>query len=57
MQNADLRPIHVLRRLVPESVGGESQRERGTPVERQLHRVIEVAVQRLQDGERIIHGA
>jgi hypothetical protein len=49
--------IHVVRRLVPEFVRGESQGERGTPVERQLHRVIQVPVQRLQDGERIIHGA
>jgi hypothetical protein len=38
-------------------VGGESQRESRSPVESQLDRMIEVAVQRLQDQERIIHGA
>jgi hypothetical protein len=31
---------------MPEFVGGESQREGGSSVERQLHRVIEVTVQR-----------
>jgi hypothetical protein len=49
--------IHVLGRLVPGCVGRKTQRERGPSVKRQLHRVIEVAVQRLQDGERIIHDA
>lgn len=49
--------IHILCCLMPEFVGGKSQREGGSSVERQLHGVIEVAVQRLQDGERIIHGA
>ena len=47
--------VHVLGRLMPGFVRGESQRERGASVEGQFDRMIEVAVQGLQDEERIIH--
>jgi hypothetical protein len=42
---------------VPKFVGGESQRECGTAIERQLDQVIEVAVQGLQDEKWITHVA
>ena len=47
--------VHVLGRLMLGFVGGESQRERGASVEGQFDRMIEMAVQGLQDEERIIH--
>ena len=49
--------IHILRRFMSGVVRRESQGKRGTPVNGQFHRMIEVAVQRLEDGEWIIHGA
>ena len=49
--------VHVLGRLVPEFVGWESERERRAPVKSQLDHVIEMAVEGLQDEERIIHEA
>ncbi len=47
---------NILGRLVPGFMRGESQRESGAAAEGQLDWVIEVAVQCLQDEERIIHG-
>jgi hypothetical protein len=49
--------VHVLGVIVPGFVRRESQREGGAPVEGQLDRMIEVAVEDLQDEERIIHDA
>ncbi len=48
--------IDILSRLVPRFVSEKSQRERRTPVDGQFHRVVEMAIQGLQDGERVIHG-
>lgn len=42
---------------MPKFVGRESQRERGASVEGQLDGMIEMAVERLQDEQRIIHDA
>ena len=47
--------VYVLGRLVPGFVGGESQRKCATTVECQFDRVIEVAIEGLQDEKRIIH--
>ena len=48
--------VHVLGRLVPGFVEGESQREGRATIECQLERVVEVTVKGLQDEERVIHG-
>lgn len=49
--------VNVLRSLMPGFVRRESQRKRGASVERHLQRMAEVAIQRPEYGERIIHGA